>query len=437
MNNQQKIFVFVVCGEKKHTQTLHFSLARLIKYSSCEILIVTDQNRNEESIQHDQVIDVSAPEWMDNHQASIWLKTSLHGILPAGPLYCYLDTDVVAIRPGVDGIFQHYVAPVTFCTDHCRLKAFSPTAVHDEKFDRLLAKQELQSDLYYQFRQEDEAQLRAAGDHVGRINSLKDIFHKKRPLHTFSLKSLLNEPVKLIAALFQKMIFKIIQLISLIKNKNRFEYLEFLHRKIFSVPLDFDLFVAESGYRYDKSTAKWYDLNGQFLYEENYVIRHIEKNTSFSWDALHKVWRDEDGENISHIESEKLHQRILEKFGLQITEPDWRHWNGGVFLFDTHSNEFMEQWHQWTSAIFSDPAWKTRDQGTLAATAWHFGLQNHPTFPLEYNFIADYYHPDMAYAGQLSFRLKGYSEVIKPLFLHIYHHFGDEQWEVWQDVVKE
>ncbi|MBK8706560.1 MAG: hypothetical protein IPN33_25310 [Saprospiraceae bacterium] len=157
--------------------------------------------------------------WMDNHQASIWLKTSLHRILPAGPLYCYLDTDVVAIRPGVDDIFQRYVAPITFCTDHCRLKAFSPTAVHDEKYDRLLAKQELQSDLYYKFRQEDEAQLRAAGEHVGRINLLKNIFHKKRPLHTFSLKSLLNQPIKLIVALFQKIGFKIIQLISLINNK--------------------------------------------------------------------------------------------------------------------------------------------------------------------------------------------------------------------------
>ncbi|NUQ25645.1 MAG: hypothetical protein HUU34_16985 [Saprospiraceae bacterium] len=441
MNNQQKIFVFVVCGEKKHTQTLHFSLARLKKYSGCEILIVTDQNRNEESIQYDHIINVSTPEWMDHHQASIWLKTSLHRILPQGPLYCYLDTDVVAVRPGVDRIFDQFVPLIMFCTDHCRLKAFSPTSVHDERFDELLQKQTHQSDLYYRFKIEDEAQLKAAGAHIAHIDDIKSTYHSRNLFHTQSLSGLFKKPEKFALALLQKLIFQLLRLISQIigmyKKQESGIVLEKLHRYVFRAPLDFNLFAAEYGYRFDELKSKWYDLSGQFIFEENYIIRHIEAASPYRWDAANKIWRDENGENISQIESDKLHQRILEKFGIQITEPDWRHWNGGVFLFDAQSNDFMEQWHQWTLAIFNDPAWKTRDQGTLAATAWDFGLQNHPTLPIEYNFIADYYHPDMAYLGNLQFRLKGIDKIIQPLFLHVYHHFGDEQWSVWKDVINE
>ncbi len=435
MSNQQNIFVFVVCGAKVHTQTLHFSLARLKKFSSCKIIVVTDTTRNEEIIQHDHILDVPAPEWMDNHQAAIWLKTGLHRLLPEGPMYCYLDTDVVAIRPGVDQIFEHFNAPISFCTDHCRLKAFSPAAVHDEKCDRMPAKQQRLMRLYYQFKQEDEAQLQAAGPHVAQVNALKKKFHKKRPLHSYAIKDLMDKPSLLIKAIFQKVAFKFIQLAGIAgAKKDRLQRLEKYHRYLFGLPLSFDLFIAEEGYRFESSTASWYTLDGQFLFEEDYIVRHITMASPFRWEAKNQVWLDENGEAFSPIESEKLHRHILEKFGVHIAEPNWRHWNGGVFLFDRRSHEFMEQWRQWTLDIFHDPVWKTRDQGTLAAVTWYFGLQYHPTLPIKYNFIADYYHPDMVYMGQLQFSLKVFQEPVSPLFLHIYHHFGDESWEVWRDV---
>jgi hypothetical protein len=48
---------------------------------------------------------------------------------------------------------------------------------------------------------------------------------------------------------------------------------------------------------------------------------------------------------------------------------DWQHWNGGVFLFDDSSVEFLSSWHEKTvMRIFDLPNWKTRDQGTLIAT---------------------------------------------------------------------
>jgi hypothetical protein len=86
--------------------------------------------------------------------------------------------------------------------------------------------------------------------------------------------------------------------------------------------------------------------------------------------------------------------------------------------------------------IFKDKAWRTRDQGTLAATVWHFGLQDHPTLPLAFNLIADFNNKNIEYCGELTFRIVTSQKIIKPHFIHIYHHWGDTQWHVWRDVAK-
>jgi hypothetical protein len=84
-----------------------------------------------------------------------------------------------------------------------------------------------------------------------------------------------------------------------------------------------------------------------------------------------------------------LRAAIARNFGSAIPSPDWRMWNGGVFLFDGASEEFLATWHRMTVSIFDDPAWKTRDQGTLAAAVWKFGLQSEPTLDPRFNFIVD------------------------------------------------
>ena len=61
-----------------------------------------------------------------------------------------------------------------------------------------------------------------------------------------------------------------------------------------------------------------------------------------------------------------LRQAIGSKFGVDVFDPEWQHWNGGVFLFDSGSMDFLDTWHTYTRAIFDDPGWKTRDQGTLS-----------------------------------------------------------------------
>ncbi|HXC01519.1 MAG TPA: glycosyltransferase [Opitutaceae bacterium] len=88
-------------------------------------------------------------------------------------------------------------------------------------------------------------------------------------------------------------------------------------------------------------------------------------------------------------ECEHLHAAIHKMFGVKITPKTWQHWNGGVFVFDEASAEFMELWHRNTLSVFKDPYWQVRDQGSLVSTVWQLGLQNHPLLPRDFNFIVD------------------------------------------------
>ena len=129
VSRSERAFVFVFCGGAEHIDTLHYSLAALQRHSRADILVVTDSRRNDRAIQWPRVVDVATPTHLDNHQASVFLKTAVHRFLPPGPRYCYLDTDVVAVHPGVDEVFGFAPAPVRFAADHIALREFSPYAV--------------------------------------------------------------------------------------------------------------------------------------------------------------------------------------------------------------------------------------------------------------------------------------------------------------------
>jgi hypothetical protein len=125
--------VFVVCGPKEHLETLHAALRWLGPRTNQEIVVVTDARRNEIPVEHDHVVDVTTPAALDDRQASIWLKTSLHRHVPLDVPACYLDTDVIAVRNDVDDIFGQLAPPVTFASDRMirenDVDRFSPAAM--------------------------------------------------------------------------------------------------------------------------------------------------------------------------------------------------------------------------------------------------------------------------------------------------------------------
>jgi hypothetical protein len=391
MNKADQIFVFVVCGDEGHIQTLHYSLSALRKFSKKEIIVLTDSSRNAIPIIHDRILDFKTPINLSNHQASIFLKTSLYRFLPKGNSYCYLDTDVVALNGKVDEVFNQYQAPITFAPDHCVLDQFSLSALNcgcAEKFSHW-------------------------------ENELKGLFEK--------YKDLSREPEN------QEKKQELLKKLEEIKKRKwyyRWISLRFnFSRVIFK--LDQDNFL-------DKRKNLWVDKNGApVLYEKDVqsAIDLIELNTPYRMDRTNqKKWYRE-GLEVFNARCNHLQKEIENSFQIKVGQADWQHWNGGVFLFDDKSEDFLQAWHRKTMQIFSMPNWKTRDQGTLIATAWEFGLQKQPLLSTEFNFIADYGNKGIEHKGNLVFNLNE-SKNVSPFFIHVYHHWGDKSWDVWKEVEK-
>jgi hypothetical protein len=390
MKENKDIFVFVVCGAQEHIDTLHYALQALRKVSEKEIIVVTDSARNETPVSHPNIIDYKTPENYSHHQASIFLKTGLPQFLPTGNRYCYLDTDIVAVGKNADSIFDHFVSPITFAPDHCVTDQFSPSAIN----------------------------CKCATEFAVWEKELKQLFK----IH----KDLIREPEN------EEKKAKLLHYLEEVK-KDRLGYWLLswrfnLARKIFK--LNEDTFL-------NKQEHFWHDKNGApILYEKNVQcsVEIIESTTPYRCQTDQQgIWTI-NGKNVFDCRCNHLTEAIKNTFAIDIHEEQWQHWNGGVFLFDDSSRDFLNAWHEKTIKIFSLPRWKTRDQGTLIATAWEFQLQSHPTLSRKYNLIADYLHLNIEHTGNLSFHLKKEQLNIKPEFIHVYHHWADKRWEVWQAV---
>ncbi len=131
-------WVFVVCGPEMHIETLGTAVRHLRPLTQLEIWVVTDSSRNVRPIEIggiDHVVDVATPEHYDDHQASIWLKTGVHRHVPPGE-WCYLDSDIIVVRPGAEEVFTQRSGPVAFAADLTieanRVDRFSPWAMNCE-----------------------------------------------------------------------------------------------------------------------------------------------------------------------------------------------------------------------------------------------------------------------------------------------------------------
>jgi len=123
----KRAFVFAVTGDR-HVAGLGPALRFLKQFSRAEIVVV--QARSTLKAEHDQVIEAAIPDGFSDHEASILLKTDL--LSRVGGLaerFCYLDSDVIAVRDDVDGVFDQLEGPVRFARDHTNLDGFSRWAV--------------------------------------------------------------------------------------------------------------------------------------------------------------------------------------------------------------------------------------------------------------------------------------------------------------------
>ncbi len=387
MEQRQGVFVFVVCGAREHIDTLHFSLRYLRHFSHSRIVVVTDSARNEVAIEHPDIIEVPTPEHFNHHQASIYLKTGLHLFLPKGQLYCYLDTDVVAVNHQVDEVFNQYISPITFAPDHCHVRQFSPYAVNCgcKVEDRVEAElQRLINDV-------------EAGYADGNPNFKKE-------------QDALKTQLQGLNATFPKKVWAFIRYHT---SGKRFE--------------------LEDGFWYDKRAELWRNAAGQPLMGSmESLAKVIEAQSSFQYSRRKKTWYTADGRRVWAPECGHLVEHIQQEFAIGVAKGDWQHWNGGVFLFDDRSADFLQRWHDKTLHIFNRPGWRTRDQGTLIATVWETGLQNHPMLSPKWNYIADYYKPQIKLNEETGeFSEDNFKTSIKPSLVHVYHHFGTKGWHIW------
>lgn len=384
----KNIFIFVVCGDKEHIETLHFSLKYLTLFSKNDILVLTDSSRNVIPIKHEKVVDVKTPIEFNNHQASIYLKTGIFKFVPKGNLYCYIDTDVIAMSVEVDKVFHEFKSPIIFGPDHSLMDQFSPYAVNCPCLEE-----------NNNFLQKFNDKL----DELDEYRTSKNIEIIEARREWYIAYSNVN------SNFFSKFFF----LIKYFFQRNKF----YLTDEIYC----------------DRKNKIWIKNKNGIKFMRQLNLIKICKELGLKWSLLNmepitksglKIWRV--------VKCNHLKVEIKKKFNINV-DKKFQHWNGGVFLFNDNSHHFLNEWHNSTLEIFKDKNWKTRDQGTLIKTVWQFGMQNHPVLNEKWNLIADFHNSFLEWEKE-SIRISS-NKLFKPAFVHVYHHFGDENWGFWNKLI--
>lgn len=391
-------YVFVVCGERPYIDSLNTAIGFLQRNTRSGIAVITDSRRNAAEIRCERVIDVPTNPDLNHHQASVFLKTSLHRYLdPEGVRYCYLDSDVLAISHDADQVFNQAGGPIIFGADNMTLDLFSPYAAQCGCLERA---------------REDEAGLQKAQQAYA---------EKLRAWNEFNRQSGGDVLIEKLAALRRDKVRNFLPLL-------RFGLLR---------ALPFSSKVSLLGYSYDKQQGVWLDAKGSKILEPiNDYYDAVGRATGFRFDHRLQCWHRGDHHDVCIPRCTHLHDLIRDDYKIRIHPATWQHWNGGVFVFDQRSVAFLEHWHAETLRVFKDPRWRTRDQGTLAATVWKFGLQSAPVLNKRFNYIVDDHKPGLDLDADKGFTRDHGRSWDHPDLVHVYHRFGDESWPLWQRLMK-
>ncbi|OPZ98166.1 MAG: hypothetical protein BWY70_01298 [Bacteroidetes bacterium ADurb.Bin408] len=396
--SKKEAYVYVVCGSDTHINTLHTSLRFLKRYSSRDIIVVTDLARNKAAINHPRLIDVRTDSSFSDAQAAIYLKTSLPEYLNMQDyVYCYLDTDILAIDKDADTVFEQPFDPIGFCPDNITFDYFSPYAVHCSCADKAAQNKKM----------------------LGEAISMYEANYN-------AWKAFCNNPQG-----------EALQEYLAVLKKNKWAHYGILLNYFFQKHNPFSSNIRLKNWRQNKQNKAWYDLKGnKVLYPIENFETYIGQATGFEYHAAEKYW-SLPGQpwDVTKPRCTHLHEAIAQTFGLRITPDNWQHPNGGFFVFDERSRDFFGKWHAHSLAIFNKPDWKTRDQSTLALTLWEMGLDKISYLPVTYNYIIDYFCGNDAYVPDKGFSKDGFKSCHHPKFVHVFHHFGDTTWALWNTLL--
>ncbi len=427
-------FVFVVCGGAAQIEALEVALRHLRRFSESPVLVVTDAHRNARPIAHDLVIDCPTPAALSDAQAAIYLKTSLHRRLDPRHLYCYLDADVLAARPGVDQVFMYRFGPVTFATDHCRMRYFSPWALdcgclsarrlaQAEELNALIQALDVCPPELEEKKRRLQATLRTYSErYIAPAPALAARREAVRRLLERTAGQPLRRKAELLTRVWPKYGARLARRLWRGGDSNCV-----IDEALGTLP---EFIARELGFDWRLDERRGYDESGRLILTD--VPFYVARQSAYRFDEARGEWLDAAGERVFHGPCDHLREAIAEEFGIVVADPDWQHWNGGVFLFDQAAAPFLDSWHELTLASFDLPRFKTRDQGTLIAAAWKHGLEAQATLPIEFNFLADYHKPGLRFDPEQGFSLAGSPGFVHPFLVHVYHHWGDRDWAVWR-----
>jgi hypothetical protein len=183
--------------------------------------------------------------------------------------------------------------------------------------------------------------------------------------------------------------------------------------------------------------AYWYESRSHLLYQKPEVIRFIEEGGRWRRDHRRRSWISPAGNDVFHLQCDHLVHSISDTFGITVKHPRWQLWNGGVFLFDERGYTFLDAWHDKTMRIFSLPGWRARDQGTLVATAWEFGLQDQPLLPSRFNCILDArMGGTMVSRDGCTVTTDAFLNKIRPALVHVLKRDSNPDPDIWRWVCR-
>jgi len=129
-----------------------------------------------------------------------------------------------------------------------------------------------------------------------------------------------------------------------------------------------------------------------------------------------------------------LREGMADLWGVEVPG-SWLHWNGGVFLFDGGSGEFLDAWHQRALEAFADPRFKTRDQHALIATVWAQGLAAHARLDPAFNLIVDLGNYHVSAFGGHRYSVHPELPPVDGRLLHLYSNdLADPAFDLHRDV---